>query len=214
MSNKKSRGAIILASLALVGVLAVGGISAYFTDTDSATNTFTVGKIDIQLDEPEWDPTDPEHEDITPNKEFAKDPEIKNIGANDAYVFAQVSVPYKNVVTANGDGTKNAAADTELFTYTVNSGWIEIGTPTKDTAHGVVVHTYAYSSDTECTALAPNATTASIFDKVKFVNVIEGQVDEETFNVDVKAFGIQTENINGGKKDPANVWTVVANQTA
>lgn len=212
--KKKTKVAIILASLALVGTMAIGGISAYFTDTDSATNTVTVGSIDIDLDEPNWNPADPEHTDITPDKEFDKNPQVTNVGDNDAFVFVQVSVPYRNVVTANEDGTKNASADTELFTYTVNNDWTEVGTPAKDTEHGVVVHTYAYGTSTACTALAPEATTSqAVFDKIKFVNVIEGQVDKETFDVDVKAYGIQTENVNGGKTNPTDVWTVVNNQT-
>lgn len=44
----------MVAATALVGVLLIGGISAYFTDTDSTTNNFTVGKIDIELHEDNW----------------------------------------------------------------------------------------------------------------------------------------------------------------
>ena len=98
-------------ALALVGTLSVGGIMAYFTDGDTATNTFTVGKVSIDLQEPGWVPPT----GITPEQEFKKDPQIKNDGINDVYVFMKVIVPYANVVTANHDGSKNAATDTELF---------------------------------------------------------------------------------------------------
>ena len=40
----------------LIGTMSIGGIMAYFTDGDTATNTFTVGKISIDLQEPEWVP--------------------------------------------------------------------------------------------------------------------------------------------------------------
>lgn len=35
--------------LGLVGVMTIGGIAAYFTDGDTQTNTFTVGKISLDL---------------------------------------------------------------------------------------------------------------------------------------------------------------------
>ena len=48
--KKKS---ILMAAIAvmLVAVLVVGGTLAYFTDTKSATNTFTMGNVKITLDE-------------------------------------------------------------------------------------------------------------------------------------------------------------------
>lgn len=36
-------------TLAMVAILAIGGTLAYFTDTDSKTNTFTTGKVNITL---------------------------------------------------------------------------------------------------------------------------------------------------------------------
>lgn len=39
--------------LCMVAILAVGGTLAYFTDTDEATNTFTVGGVNIELVEQE-----------------------------------------------------------------------------------------------------------------------------------------------------------------
>ena len=52
-----------------------------------------------------------------------KDPKITNDGANDAFVFMSVKVPKANVKTANADGTLNAGANQDLFTYSVNTGW-------------------------------------------------------------------------------------------
>ncbi|MGN0754855.1 MAG: TasA family protein [Aristaeellaceae bacterium] len=42
---------VVAAALCMVAVLAVGGTLAYLTDTDNATNVFTVGKVDITLTE-------------------------------------------------------------------------------------------------------------------------------------------------------------------
>ena len=135
--NKKKAGA-----LALVGLCGVGATMAYFTDADTATNHFTVGKVDIDLTEDHWNPKEdkdkdgiPDVQEVTPKQEYAKDPTITNTGKNKAYVFAKVKVPYRdNLVTANDNGTKNKPQSVELFNYDVKQGWIEITNP--DAADG------------------------------------------------------------------------------
>lgn len=207
-------------ALTLVACLMVAGISAYFTDADTTTNTFTVGKISLDLQEPDWDPP----VDILPEQDIHKDPQIKNDGLNEEFVFMEVVVPYANVVTANEDGTRKAAADTELFSYEVNPAWVEVGTAKKDATEKTVTHLYAYGSSTAMTALAKDATTPALFEYVRFVNVVEDQqLEAETLNVVVNAYGIQTTNINDGdatidgvnndgKTAPEAVWSVIANQ--
>ena len=81
----------VIIAAALVMMLVIGTAIAYFTDMGSVTNSFTVGNIDIELEEPNWDPD--AAKDITPMMEIAKDPQIENIGANPAYVFAVVTIP-------------------------------------------------------------------------------------------------------------------------
>ena len=51
MSKKKS----IAVAVVLLLVLVIGGMLAYFTDTDTATNVFTLGdNIEISLHETNW----------------------------------------------------------------------------------------------------------------------------------------------------------------
>ena len=83
----------------LIGALTVGGTAAYLTDFDQETNTFTVGKVDIDVEEPNWKPDD--HDKIVPTEEMKKDPQITNNGKNDAFVYLEVSIPVRNVITAN-----------------------------------------------------------------------------------------------------------------
>ena len=40
--------------ICLLAVAAIGGTLAYFTDNETATNVFTMGKVDIELTETEW----------------------------------------------------------------------------------------------------------------------------------------------------------------
>ena len=207
MKRKK----LALLSSALIATMAIGGISAYFTDADTETNEFVVGKVSLDLQEPNWDPEDAT--EIVPNEEIQKDPQILNDGENDEFVFLEVKVPYASVVTANADGTKNAEADTELFSYTVASGWTEIGTASTDEENGVVTHLYVYGDSSACTALAKDATTPALFETVTFANVVEDQGLEGTdLDIVINAYGIQSSNIDDGKTAPADVWDVISNQ--
>lgn len=195
--------------MALVGCLTIGGISAYFTDADTATNEFTFGKVSLDLMEPDWDG---EEKNVTPLQEIKKNPQIQNDGSNEEYVFLTVTVPYANVVTAQLDGTKNEATDTELFSYEINSGWLYI-TSTKNTSDKTITHLYAYAVEDQMTALAEGKTTPALFDKVTVANIVEDQnLELTTQQIIVNAYGIQTNNINGGVTEPASVWSVIANQ--
>ena len=220
---KKRNIKAIALTLALISTVSIGGIMAYFTDADTATNTFTVGKISLDLQEPNWEPPT----DITPGQEFAKDPQIKNDGVNDEYVFMKVIVPYATVVTANDDGTKNASADTELFSYDVKEGWTELTSEmVKDANTKTVTHLYAYTGvdATTLDAIGAGETTPTIFDWVRFANIVEDQGLEESIqHVVINAYGIQTDNINDGKISldgvntdgkitPIDVWKVIAAQ--
>ena len=209
---KKLSGGIGAAFLAcaLVAALTVGGISAYFTDGDTVTNTFTVGKISLALQEPDWDPE--AAKDMTPNQTVKKNPQIQNDGVNAEFVFMEVILPCEQLVTANGDGTLNAAADTELYSYTVNAGWHQMDRM-QDAENGTVTYLYVYGNAEVCTELEAGATTPTLFDTVKIANVVEDQALEgQTREIVINAYGIQTANINGGKTAPADVWAVLANQ--
>lgn len=209
----------VLTAGALASVLLVGGIAAYFTDFETKTNTFTVGQVGIELSEPNWVPPT----DITPNQEITKDPTITNNGVNDAYVFMKVVVPSMDIKTANDDGSVNDSAFTELFSYELNDGWVEVGTKVENKAKGTTTHVYAYATGDTMTALAKGAKAPVLFkgEKVKFANVIEDHDLSVTsldkpVNMVVNGYAIQTSDINGvgvnGKKAPADVWAVVDKQ--
>lgn len=219
MKNQKRTTRLAVLALALT-ILVSGFTLAYFTDTDTITNTFEFGKITIEGTEPEWE----EPEDILPNEEFKKDPTITNTGDNPAYVFIEVTVPCANIETVNLDGTKNAAADTELFQYTINNGWVEVGTATHDAANNTHTHVYAYGSASAMTELGLNE-SATVFNAVKATNVVESDaLMGQTKDIVVNYYAIQTTVLNNGdttndgtatagKTAPADVWEVVANQT-
>ena len=93
MKKTKKQLAIAMASCLMVGALAFGGTMAYLTDTEGATNTFTVGKVQIDLEEPGYPGnTDDSVKNLVSNQEIAKDPQVENTGVNDAIVFMTVEV--------------------------------------------------------------------------------------------------------------------------
>lgn len=108
MKNKKK---ITILALSMIAVFAAAITFAYFTDQSSqVTNTFTMGNVEIILDEALVVPTtgpsgttwaaDEEadrvlnntYENIYPGAVLPKDPTVQNTGSNPAYVRVKVTV--------------------------------------------------------------------------------------------------------------------------
>lgn len=210
MKKKKT----ILAALVLALVVSIGGVIAYFSDTDSKTNTFTVGKVSIEVNEENWNAENAKA--ILPNQILDKDPTIKNNGKNEAYVFLKVAVPTANVTVEADDGSDGTTSAQPLFKLInsgnqegVNDGWTLVSSETKN---GAIEYIYAYGSNSEMTKLAKDATTPALFNKVQFANIQEGWgIEEQQYSVEVTGYAIQTENLTSSNaKDPAGVWAVLS----
>ena len=89
MKKKLTAVALVVCMLA---IMLVGASLAYFTDTDEATNTFTMGKVDIMLTEPEWTKNNPNGiAKLMPGTVIDKDPTITAVEkSEDAYLFLDV----------------------------------------------------------------------------------------------------------------------------
>lgn len=99
----KKKILVLALSLAMVAILAVGGSLAYFTDTDSETNTFTIGSVKIALIEQQTDGKGG-LEDFDQDKTLmpgtqtdgnavSKIVTVKNTGKNDAWVWVELKIP-------------------------------------------------------------------------------------------------------------------------
>lgn len=212
--NNMKKGAV---AVALVASLGLAGLSAYFTDTQTKINTFTVGSVKQTLTEDKWDPDKKPGDNMTPGKEVPKNPTVTNVGKNDQYVFMTVEVPTAKVTTVNSDGTKvepQPAEKQELFTYKTNAGWTELA-GAKSTTDTSVTHVYCYGTSERLTKLEKTK-TATLFNSVKFINIVEDSEDDAALkgnkNIVVKSYGIQSDNL-GDAKTPEQVWTLVQNQT-
>ena len=212
------------AALSMIMALGVGGSFAYLTDGDTETNTFTTGKVSIDLTEPTYPGNaDDAVKNLVPLQEVAKDPMITNDGINDAIVFLEVDIPMDQMITANADGTRNAEAYVEIFDFakaggtydSVNDGWVLINSE-KDNDATPTKMTYRYGYNTR---LAKDGETAKLFDTVRLANVIEGEIDESTQDIAIRAYAIQADYVNEidttgtlSEQTLKDIFTVYSNQ--
>ena len=186
-TNKKrnlKRAGLVTGILCLASV---GGVSAYLTDFNKADNQFTVGRVAITVEEPGFDPDD--QTKIEPGKEISKDPKIKNTGVNDAFVYLEVSIPMANVEAAAEDGTRINRKNQELFSFQPSESWTKLSSKTSGNNQ---IYVYAYNK-----ILPAEETTEALFSSVKFLNVIEKQIDEQQLSIPVRAYAIQASYTGG-----------------
>ena len=110
----------IVVSLFLVLALSIGGTIAWLTDTDSVTNTFTIGKVDITLTEPAGAAVEYDYS-IVPGAVYAKDPTITvTTDSEDCWLFVKIE---------DKNNTNDAGA--KYITYEVRTGegnWTQLTT--------------------------------------------------------------------------------------
>ncbi len=130
--------------IALAAIAIVGASLAYFTDTKTATNTFTMGNVKIKLDEtnvndPKGDRVTSNVYNVYPGAVVTKDPIVHNTGKNGAYIRATVNVSnWMNLVSAYypdfketfpNDGYKAAL---NLLVGELGEGWSVVGVEAGD----------------------------------------------------------------------------------
>ena len=110
----KKKLTLVVTCIVMVAAMVIGGTLAYFTDTDNATNTFTVGNVKIDLIEV----FDENNAQLMPGKNVNKDVSIKNVGTNDAYVWYLWKIPADLDSIDGTTGTNNA-----LHVNSLGSTW-------------------------------------------------------------------------------------------
>lgn len=202
-----------------LAVIGVGGTLAYLTDTDTATNRFSVSSaLDIELLEPSWQTTDEDAngipdaaEQVVPLQSVAKDPQIRNTAGTEAWAFLEVAVPTENVRVVEEDGSLSVAENHPLFTYETNIGWSEIeSTSYYDPETKTTKRFYVWSEP-----LGVGETTGSLFDEVTLINLANGQLGGTEgkaigTQIDVTAHAIQTDGFANWK----DAWSALTTQSA
>lgn len=118
----KRKLTLIAATVALGALLVTGATLAWFTSTDTATNTVTVGNVDIKIDELSHDDNSHYTEgegivwngNMTPGQVLSKEPRIVNIGDNTAWVRASVEIQY---IKDGKPFTPNAKVEAPVINY-------------------------------------------------------------------------------------------------
>lgn len=104
----KKKILVLALTIAMAAILAVGGSLAYLTDKDNATNVFTVGKVDITLNET----FDADNAKLLPGSQTSnavpKEVKIKlENGSENAYVWYEWLIPAVLDSTDGSTGTHN-----------------------------------------------------------------------------------------------------------
>ncbi len=194
---KKKVTAIALA-VCILAVAVIGATMAYFTDTDSKTNTFTFGKVDIDLTEKSTDANGAVKGDIS------ADGGITYPGVLPGLVYSKIptvtvkndSLPAYVAITATVPTIYNWGG---LFNNKIDSAfdWEK-----KTVGANTVYYFYANAAVTAGSSVTP-------FTEVK-INPALTQNDVKnlpTFNVVVNAYGIQKDGFDDAKAAFAAAFT-------
>lgn len=166
MNAKKKIAAVALAAC-LAATAIVGGTLAYFTDTDKADNVFTVGNVDIELTEPNWNEDNAVN--MYPGEIVSKDPTVTNTGANPCLVRVKVEWPEGVDLDYLTDGVE----------YKLGENW---------TARDGV---YYYQS-----ILDPETVTDALFDEIRLAPETTNGTGEE-MHIVITAEAVQAEGFPG-----------------
>ena len=164
------RSLLSVVALALTIAVTAFGTVAYMTDSDTVTNTFTVGNINITVDEENVDGIPDENGNIIPERDQQnnyplipglvqkKDPTMTvHAGSEECYVRFRVELTGYAALKA----IRPALTDEQLLTQfvSINSDWTLTGTPV---VNGNVV-TYEYRHAVEVDASTETQTLQPLF---------------------------------------------------
>ena len=212
MKNMKKILAIVLAVVLLVGAV-VGGTLAWFIDqTDTIENTFTVGNIDIELDETNTNldgDNDVNTNDykMIPGWTITKDPKATVLaGSEDCYLFVKLD--------------KSANFDS-FMEYKMAEGWIKLETDAEGNALDGVYYREVITDDEDQefyvidgNKVAVKATvTKAMMDDI--LDPAKPNVTKPT--LDVSAYAVQlwktNKDVANAKFTPAEAWKTVNSST-
>lgn len=225
----KARNKILLLALCMAALIAVSvlGTMAYLTSTDKVTNTFTVGKVDITLDEAKVNdagvavtPAERVKANsykLMPGHSYTKDPTVTvKAGSEKAYIRMIVTAEFDKKLTDE----KLAMKLDNIFTGFDEASWKQVKKDVTTTGEGEnaktkITYEYRYIKDNN-----PNTTFTAEKDKDTalsplFNNVV---IPGEWTNDDLAAIGgvkitIVAEAIQAdGFADAAAAWAAFDTQ--
>lgn len=176
-----TKALVALLALVLVIGCSLGGTLAWLTDKDEVTNTFTVGDINIKLEE-----TTGEEYKILPGTTIKKDPVVTVLkDSEDCWLFVKLT-------------EENWCAK---VTYQCANGWTELSTGSKIYYRMVTAST----SNQPFSVLKDDTLTVSDTLTKAEINSIKTQP-----KLTITAYAVQLQK-GDGKFTPADAWVIAQN---
>ena len=201
----------MVAALALTAALAVGGTLAYLTSHDTVVNTFTVGNVQIKLDEAKantdgtLDTTTSERVKansykLLPGHKYNKDPMVTVLKDSESS-YIKMTVTFTKSAELDAIFAPSGADMTSIFNGYDSANWIYKGN-TENTTDNTRTYEFWYKE----TVAAPDGDVAldALFDSITVPGTItNAQLDTiKGMTITVNAYAIQAD----GFKDAADAW--------
>ena len=189
----KKKTVALLMSLVLIFGVAVGGTIAWLMDrTEAVVNTFTVGDIEIELDETKGTPQeDGSHQfKVIPGAAIDKDPVVTVLKDSEAcWLFVKIE---------KANWIKDSVTEKDLLTYEIADGWTKL-------EEGVYYRSVPATTENEqpFQILKDNKVYVSTDMDAAEMETIEKAQPTLTFT----AYAIQSENV----PDVADAWAQAKN---
>lgn len=217
---KKTRKILAMAACAILLVcISVGATVAYLTSTDTVTNTFTVGKVKITLDEAKVGTdgkalTGEQAERVKnnsyhlyPGHEYDKDPTVTvKKGSDLSYI--KMTVTINNTDALDALFAELAKMETpytvdKIVNYNTTDWELKSNTVSTD-ANGNKLRTYEFWYKTTVAAPDGDVKLPALFTKISIPGFITGEqlADVADTEITVKAYAIQAD----GFADAVTAW--------
>ena len=208
----KARSKALLLALCAVLLVAatIFGTMAYLTSTDTVTNTFTVGKVNIKLDEVKANPdgslvanadrVKANEYKLLPGHTYNKDPMVTVLGGSESS-YVKMTVTFSMADELDAIFAPDGANLTSIFNGYDAANWTYKGN-TKDAAANTRTYEFWYKE----AVAAPTADVAldALFDSI----TVPGEITNEQLAtiegmiITVNAYAIQAD----GFADAAAAW--------
>lgn len=198
---KKFKALLVVACALLLVAASVFGTMAYLTSTDTVTNTFTVGKVNIKLDEAKANPdgslvanadrVKANSYKLLPGHTYNKDPMVTVLsGSESSYV--KMTVTFSKASALDAIFAPTGAELTSIFNGYDAANWIYKGN-TKDATADTRTYEFWYKEAIG----APTADVAldALFDSITVPGTITGDQLKtiEGMTITVNAYAIQAD---------------------
>lgn len=179
--KKLNRNKKIILIISLLSILIVGGILAYFTDTQTVSNKITTGIVDIEVNEYTLNASNEEVAwsdkiNVTPGEKINKIVKINAASdSTDCYIRAKITLTCEDT-TLNASNEMPAISDIQL---NISNDWVL-------KADGY----YYYKNVVSASDTAP----VQLFSEFTIPSTLDNKWSEQDFDLDVKVDAIQANN--------------------